>query len=127
MKKLFFSLALSLIVLSVNISAQVLDKDTEAATKKLFHPDLIGVELKLQGEYFGKDGEKQVGVQVVARGGKSFHALVLDGGLPGAGWDGGKYSLLESGPLADGRVEFRSPNDEGTSAGLDDKRVFPAD
>ena len=42
MKKLFFSLALSLIVLSVNISAQVLDKDTEAATKKLFHPDLIG-------------------------------------------------------------------------------------
>ena len=67
MKKLFFSLALSLIVLSVNISAQVLDKDTEAATKKLFHPDLIGVELKLQGEYVGKDGEKQVGVQVVRR------------------------------------------------------------
>ena len=66
MKKLFFSLALSLIVLSVNISAQVLDKDTEAATKKLFHPDFIGVELKLQGEYVGKDGEKQVGVQMVA-------------------------------------------------------------
>ena len=69
MRKLFFSLALSLIVLSVNISAQVLDKDTDAATKKLFHPDLIGVELKLQGEYVGKDGKngkKQVGVQVVA-------------------------------------------------------------
>ena len=46
MRKLFFSLALSLIVLAVNISAQVLDKDTEAATKKLFHPDFIGVELK---------------------------------------------------------------------------------
>jgi len=120
MKKLFFSLALSLIVLSVNISAQVLDKDTEAATKKLFHPDLIGVELKLQGEYVGKDGEKQVGIQVVARGGKSFHALVLEGGFPGAGWDGGKYSLLESSPLADGRVEFSSPNDEGTTAVLDD-------
>jgi hypothetical protein len=120
MKKLFFSLALSLIVLSVNISAQVLDKDTEVATKKLFHPDLIGVELKLQGEYVGKDGEKQVGVQVVARGGKSFHALVFEGGLPGDGWDGGNYSLLESGPLADGRVDFRSPNDEGASAVLDD-------
>ena len=120
MKKLFFSLALSLIFLSVNIFAQVLDKDTEAATKKLFHPDLIGVELKLQGEYVGKDGEKQVGVQVVARGDKSFHALVLEGGLPGDGWDGGKYSLLESGPLASGRVELSSPNDEGTSAVLDD-------
>ena len=66
MKKLFFSLALSLIILSVNISAQVLDKDTEAATIKLFQPDLIGIELKLQGEYVGKDGKKQVGVQVVA-------------------------------------------------------------
>ena len=90
MKKLFFSLVLLLIVLSGNIPAQVLDKDTEVATKKLFHPDLIGVELKLQGEYVGKDGEKQVGIQVVARGGKSFHALVLEGGLPGDGWDDGK-------------------------------------
>ena len=68
-EKLFFSLTLWQIVLSVNISAQVLDKNTEAATKKLFHPDLIGVELKLQGECVGKDGKngkKQVGVQVVA-------------------------------------------------------------
>ena len=121
MKKWFAILALWLVVLSAQTPAQPADKETEAAAKKLFHPELIGIELKLQGEYVGKHAEKNIGVQVVARGEKSFHALVLEGGLPGNGWDGGRYSLLESGPLAGTRVEFRSPSDEGTIAILDDK------
>lgn len=50
----------------------------------------------------------------------SFHALVLEGGLPGDGWNGGRYGLLESGTLSQGRVEFRSPTDEGVSAVLDE-------
>lgn len=121
MKKLFSSLALWLVVLLAGgTPAQTLDKGGEAAAKKLFDAQAIGVEARLQGEYVGKDGDRKVGIQVVARGGKSFHALVLEGGLPGEGWDGKRYGLLESGPLADGRVEFRSPSDAGASAVLDD-------
>jgi len=121
MKKLFTSLALGLVVvLAGETPAQTLDKAGEAAAKKLFDAQTIGVELKLQGEYVGKDEEKRVGIQVVARGDKSFHALILEGGLPGDGWDGGRYGLLESGPLSEGRAEFSSPSDAGVGAALDE-------
>jgi hypothetical protein len=121
MNKFLISLALGLVAgLAAEAPAQPLDKAGEAAAKKLFDAQTIGVELKLQGEYVGKDGDKQVGVQVVARGDKSFHALVLEGGLPGDGWDGGRYGLLESGALSDGKVEFRSPCDDGISGVLDE-------
>lgn len=119
MKKSFLGLAL-VVMLAGETPAQPLDKAEEAAAKKLFDPQTVGIEAKLQGEYFGKDGDKRVGVQVVARGDKSFHALVLEGGLPGDGWDGGRYGLLESGPLSNGRVEFSSPSNDGTNAVLDD-------
>lgn len=104
--------------------AQALDPATEAATKKLFDAAAIGIELKLQGEYVGQDGDKPVAVQIVARGDKSFHALILEGGLPGDGWNGGRYGLLESGALMGGRVELRSPSDEGTSATLDEQGLL---
>jgi hypothetical protein len=125
MRNLIASLALYLVIAWPGVTpAQTLDPATEAATKKLFDAQSIGIELMLQGEYVGKDGEKSVGAQVVARGDKSFHALVLDGGLPGDGWNGGRYGLLESGPLSDGRAEFRSPTDEGLSAVLDDNGLM---
>jgi hypothetical protein len=121
MNRFVTSLALGLaVVLAGETPAQSLDKKEEAAAKKLFDAQAIGVEAKLQGEYVGKNGEKRLGIQVVARGDKSFHALVLEGGLPGDGWDGGRYGLLESGPLSKGRVEFSSPSDNGASAVLDD-------
>ena len=121
MNKLLTSLALGLFAgLAAKAPAQPLDKTAEAAAKKLFDAQTIGVELKLQGEYVGKDRDKQVGIQVVARGDKSFHALVLEGGLPGDGWDGGRYGLLESGPLSDAKVEFRSPRDDGANGNLDE-------
>jgi hypothetical protein len=120
MTKLLISLALGLALgLAGGARAQTPDKTAEAAARKLFDAELIGVELKLQGEYVGKDGDKQVGVQVVARGDKSFHALILEGGLPGDGWDGARYGLLESGPLSGGKVVFRSPGDDGAGAVLD--------
>ena len=125
MRNVFTSFALCLVISwSGESTAQTLDQATEAATKKLFDAQLIGVELTLQGEYVGKDGEKSVGAQVVARGEKSFHALVLEGGLPGDGWDDGRYGLLESGVLSGGRAEFRSPTDEGVSAVLDENGLM---
>ncbi|QDU24982.1 hypothetical protein ETAA8_00430 [Anatilimnocola aggregata] len=121
MRSLFTGLMLCLLVVMPGESlAQTLDKAAEAAAKKLFDRQSIGIELKMQGEYVGQDGDKPVGVQVVARGDKAFHALVLEGGLPGDGWDGGRYGLLESGPISEGRAEFRSPNDEGWGAVLDE-------
>ena len=101
MRTLVTSLALCLVIAWPAVApAQTLDSETEAVTRKLFDAQAIGVELKLQGEYVGKDGEKSVSAQVVMRGEKSFHALVLEGGLPGDGWDGGRYGLLESAPLS---------------------------
>ncbi|MEI7685356.1 MAG: DUF1080 domain-containing protein [Planctomycetota bacterium] len=125
MQRLFAGLALGMVVLSAQcVWAQPLDKAKEAVFKKQFDAQTIGIELKLQGEYVGKNSEKQVGVQVAGRGNKSFHALVLEGGLPEDGWDGGRYGLLESGPMADGRVEFSSPSDEGLSAVLDENGLM---
>ena len=121
MRSLFTGLMLCLLVVMPGEAlAQTLDKAAEAAAKKLFDRQSIGIELTMQGEYVGRDGDKPVGVQVVARGDKAFHALVLEGGLPGDGWDGGRYGLLESGPISEGRAEFRSPNDAGWGAVLDE-------
>ncbi len=125
MRNKFTSFALCLVVSwASEATAQSSDQAADAATKKLFDAHSIGVELKLQGEYVGKEGEKPVAAQVVARGDKAFHALVLDGGLPGDGWNGGRYGLLESGPLADDRVELRSPTDDGASAVLDENGLI---
>ena len=119
MRTFFTSFTLCLVIAWPAVApAQTLDPATEAATRKLFDLQAIGVELKLQGEYVGKDGEKSIGVQVVARGDKTFHALILEGGLPGDGWDGGRYGLLESTPLSQGQAAFRSLTGEGVSAVL---------
>lgn len=112
--------AVLVLSLSGEARTQTLDRAAEEAAKKLFDPQTIGGELKLQGEYGGKDGEKPIGVQVVARKDKSFHALVFEGGFPGDGWDGGRYNLLESVSRSEGRVEFRSPSDAGMMALLEE-------
>ncbi|MEY5013713.1 MAG: hypothetical protein RIS92_71, partial [Verrucomicrobiota bacterium] len=75
------------------------------AAKRLFDPASVGVELKLQGEYVGGDGASRVGVQVVARGERVVHGLGVLGGLPGDGWDGGRYGLWERGGGGGGRGE----------------------
>jgi Domain of Unknown Function (DUF1080) len=77
-------------------------KDTKGVWIDPADPTLP-VDFHIQGEYAGD----KLGVQVIALGHGAFQAVVLPGGLPGAGWDGKDKSLL-AGKL-DGEVAKFAP------------------
>ncbi len=74
-------------------------------------------DFKIQGEYVGqvttKDGQKAVGVQVIALGQGKFQAVGCIGGLPGDGWDKTAKKTAD-GELKDGAVEFKGQEYNGT-------------
>jgi hypothetical protein len=96
--------------------------ETVEAVRRYFDLQALGPEAHLQGEYAGLLAGRPVGVQVVARGESRFHAFVLPGGLPGDGWDGSPYVLLESDPLENGTAAFYAvAAADCTSASLDNQ------
>jgi Domain of Unknown Function (DUF1080) len=67
----------------------------------------LPADYKFQGEYVGEDKEgNKFGCQVIALAGGEFQAVLLPGGLPGAGWDG-KNKILMDGNLRDDAVFFK--------------------
>lgn len=109
MKSTLTSAALSLAVAFALVPAAHAKKqvktwtDPELAQKE--DPDFL-----VQGEYGSADESAGYGVQVVALGGGKFDGYLLEGGLPGAGWERGKWRIVLKGQTKDGKVEF---SDEG--------------
>jgi len=83
---------LAILVLKIDVTAQ------EQPDKKLTFLDQksAGPDFLVQGEYIGKVGEQSYGVQVIALGSGKFDAVILTGGLPGAGWDTSRREIQKA-------------------------------
>ena len=97
----------------------------ENEQKAITDPARGGQAYELQGEYAGTirdpdQGERQLGVQVIALGDGKFEAVAYPGGLPGDGWEG-EERIRGMGELKDGVARFTS--DEGTGLIRDGKFI----
>jgi hypothetical protein len=72
------------------------DKKSEKKNKEVWTDaadPTLPADFKIQGEYISSDSK--LGCQIIALGNGQFQAVVLPGGLPGAGWDGKNKSLMQ--------------------------------
>lgn len=79
---------LSLLVAAASVHCALADEDYVVIERDQADEDFLR-----QGEYaVEEDGTGAIGVQVIALGGGEFEAVVYQGGLPGAGWQGREES-----------------------------------
>ncbi len=97
-----FLLCFATSIFSSSSAAQRNDNQTWTDPEEALRQDR---DFALQGEY----ANEKMGAQVVALGGGEFDVYVLDGGLPGAGWEPGKSRLKLTGVRKDDRVECVNP------------------
>ena len=82
-------------------------------------------DFSLQGEYKSQ-GDGVFGAQVVALGNGSFDLYLLEGGLPGDGWEPGKSRTVLKGSVQGSHAEFSSDK-ESTKASIKDKKLLLTD
>lgn len=86
------------------MAARAAEKSTQVWADP--HDPTLPIDFAIQGEYVGQiDGRDALGCQVIALGQGAFQAVLLPGGLPGAGWDG-QHKILLAGRLQDARATF---------------------
>ncbi|MGH7128328.1 MAG: 3-keto-disaccharide hydrolase [Planctomycetaceae bacterium] len=82
----------------------------------LLSAEEAGPDFAVQGEYSGRfdtdEGERKVGVQVIALGDGKFRAQAYVGGLPGDGWNG-ETCIQAEGETKDGETVFTGDNGPG--------------
>ena len=72
-----------------------------------------GPDFALQGEYLGEiGGGDKIAAQVIAEGNGKFTAVILPGGLPGAGWDE-NTRITGSGVAKDGKITIDTDQGKG--------------
>jgi hypothetical protein len=96
MKLALNCLLLTLLTLGWSLApVRAADENTKGLWTSADDPSLPA-DFAVQGEYTGKiEGGGALGAQVIALGDGQFQAVLLPGGLPGAGWDGEHKILLE--------------------------------
>lgn len=72
-------------------------------------------DFAIQGEYRCADAGTAMGAQVVALGSGNFDVYILDGGLPGAGWDPGKSRTLLKGGRKGSLMDFADDSGKTTA------------
>ncbi len=108
MRRLLAFLASALLAVSVSTFAFA------AGGEAFIDPAQAGPDFKVQGEYEGMIGEKtKFGAQVIALGDGKFDVVLLQKGLPGAGWDA-KTRVMLTGETKDGAVELSGTNFKGS-------------
>lgn len=69
----------------------------------------------IQGEYGVERGASKWGVQVVALGGGAFDGYLLEGGLPGAGWNPHQHRIKLSGKRRNEEIKFEHVDSDATA------------
>ncbi|MSQ96087.1 MAG: DUF1080 domain-containing protein [Gemmataceae bacterium] len=115
-KTVLFGLAMFLICFGFNAVGQEKDKKKTEPKKQAnvwTDPADAPIDYQIQGEYVAVEGKGAA--QVVARGNGKFDVYVLEGGLPGAGWDPKSKKVKYEAKLdpEKGTAEFKGVNAEG--------------
>lgn len=108
MRPLFLVLVGTLCFFTLSEAAQQKKKRTSRPRRPgiFLNAKEAGIDYAIQGEYTGAiQGGAKLGCQVIALGDGHFQAVLLPGGLPGAGWDG-KHKILMDGKAAGGKATF---------------------
>jgi hypothetical protein len=102
MKKNMILLGFVSILFSWNIISAQNSKPVEyTSVAEVSRDEVVKRDFQIQGEYFSKDNEPHLGVNLVAEGNGQFRIVIFIGGFPGNGWNRGDERLLGKAVLND--------------------------